>query len=124
MMEKEFEKYGKKMPYKVPEGFFQEMQEQLLTRADAIGPDVPEEPVQSTRAAQPVRKVHRFRWIMATGIAAALVTAILLWTLPQEKGSSSGMEYLYSYNSDWSEAEMVEMVEMLGNDIFLALDME
>ena len=121
IMEKEFKQYGRKMPYEVPEGFFEDMQAQLLEAADrnlGTGSRV------KTIGTEPAPKRRAWHWGLAGGIAAALVTVLLLWDGPDPKRKATKMEYLYSYNNEMSDYEMIEIAEMIGNDIFLSLDME
>ena len=121
IMEKEFKQYGRKMPYEVPEGFFEDMQAQLLEAADRnLGTGSRVKTIGTERQF----KRRAWRWGLAGGIAAALVTALLLWDGKMERENAATMEYLYSYNNEMTDYEMIEIAEMIGNDIFLSLDME
>ena len=156
IMDKEFKEYGRKMPYEVPEGFFADMQAQLLDAASRTAQDTAMasncRTAQDTASAADSRtaqdsaltaklndagesrastigterqfKRRAWRWGLAGGIAAALVTALLLWDGKMERENAATMEYLYSYNNEMTDYEMIEIAEMIGNDIFLSLDME
>ena len=132
IMEKEFKEYGQKMPYEVPEGFFQDMEAQLLELASHTEPapggasDLKKERVVRVETIGPKLEWKRraWHWGMAGGIAAALVMALLLWNGKMERKDAAEMEYLYSYNNEMTDYEMIEIAEMIGNDIFLSLDME
>ena len=97
-MENEFKNIGKKMPYTVPDGYFDQMHERL----SAI-------PGRQRRAVT-------LRWV---SIAAAfvLVTSVGFFTLRQKPQDNTLADIVQSL----SDEELASWVDFHDNDVFLAL---
>lgn len=112
----DFDDIGKKTPYRMPEGFFEEMQRNVRKQTSATWG-------------------HKHRWqvIISTGIAVAAMFTGLLF-LPsrhwQGTGDVSGMSMLDTENctavapaDKWireiSDEELEELVSFSESDIFL-----
>jgi hypothetical protein len=94
-MENEFEKMGKKMPYTVPEGFFEEMEERLMQE------------VETKKRNLKTRNVALW-----TGLAVAASLALLL-VLRQglskgDDGSFEQVEMAFNQLSDSDQELMLE----------------
>ena len=117
----DFEEVGKRMPYRTPEGFFENVQTNVLKRADEW---------------KKRRRVSRLKW----GISVALATAamicgfLFLPNSPKEgaeqathtaewlaEGSSDAMDV---YLSQLSDEELQDWIEFSENDIFYELTTE
>ena len=97
-MEKSFEKVGKTMPYTVPDGYFEQMHEQL----SAI-------PGRQ-------RRTMTLRWV---SIAAAfvLVTSVGFFALKQKPQDNTLADIVQSL----SDEELASWIEFNDNDVFLSL---
>lgn len=120
MMKKDFDfkDIGKQMPYRVPEGFFAQVQEEVMERAE-----------EGKR-----KKSHRIKLIvLATLMAAAVLWGVIFFSVPQSgteplpSGSlivSTEWDDSYSaaldcYIESMPDAELAEWVELSENDIFI-----
>lgn len=114
----DFNDIGKQMPYLVPEGFFEQAQEQMVQRTGV----------------DKRKNSHRIKLIVsATLAAAAVLWGILFFSVPQPEteqlpsGSlivSTDLDYSYSdaldqYIESMPDAELAEWVELSENDIFI-----
>ena len=111
----DFEMIGKKMPYSVPENFFDTMEENLKTM-------VMETDNTSTH---PIRKNnHRKRVYLTTGIVAAV--ALLLLTvrilIPKQSASDYSFDHVELAFNNLSIDDQDFLMEVYEDDIFMAVD--
>ena len=97
-MENSFEKIGKKMPYTVPDGYFEQMHEQLSA--------IPRRQ----------RRVVTFRWL-AIAAAFVLVASVGFFSLRQKPQVNTMADVAKSL----SDEELASWIEFNDNDVFLAL---
>lgn len=117
----DFEQVGKRMPYRTPEGFFENVRTNVLKRAGEL---------------EKRRRVYRLKWgISVTLAAAAMICGFLfLPTSLKEgtertdytaewlaEGSSDAMDV---YISQLSDEELQDWVDFSENDIFYELTNE
>ncbi len=99
-MEKEFNKVGKRMPYRVPEGFFEEQEKAIL--AKSVG-----------------SKTRFHRWWVG-GVAAAACLMVGLFGLHSADEPTLAPTALYGYTEQMNDEELTTWVEFYEADIFLS----
>lgn len=121
MAEKEFdfEKIGKQMPYRTPDGFFENMRHRVME--------------QASDGKRHKSKSH-LKLIMATALAAAaMLLGVIFFPFTQQETEklssnslivSTDLDYSYSdvmdqYIEDMSDEELAEWIELSDNDIFM-----
>ena len=111
----DFEKIGKKMPYSVPEGFFDTMEENIHSALSETNTH----PLSST-----VKNKHLKRIYLLTGAVAAV--ALLLLTLRIFLSNPSASEYSFenvelAFNN-LSLDDQDFLMEIYEDDVFMAVD--
>lgn len=121
MVEKDFDfqNIGKQMPYRIPDGFFDKMQEQVMERV---------------QKEEKHKKPHRVKLILwATLAAAAVLVGVVFFSGPRPAAEqlpsdsflvSVGLDYSYpdamdQYIESMPDEELAEWVELSENDIFI-----
>lgn len=115
----DFNDIGKKMPYRVPDGFFEQAQQQVMERTGTVER----------------RNPHRIKLIVSATLAAAVVLwGVLFFSVPQPETeqlplgslivSTTDSDYFYpdaldQYIESMPDAELAEWVELSENDIFI-----
>lgn len=99
-MEKEFNKVGKRMPYRVPEGFFEAQEKEIL--AKSVG-----------------SKTRFHRWWVG-GVAAAACLMVGLFGLHSADEPTFAPTALYGYTEPMNDEELTTWVEFYEADIFLS----
>lgn len=99
-MEKEFNKVGRRMPYRVPEGFFEEQEKVIL--AQSVG-----------------SKTRFHRWWVG-GVAAAACLMVGLFGLHSADEPTFAPTALYGYTEQMNDEELTTWVEFYEADIFLS----
>ncbi len=99
-MEKEFNKVGRRMPYRVPEGFFEEQEKEIL--AKSVG-----------------SKTRFHRWWVG-GVAAAACLMVGLFGLHSANEPTFAPTALYGYTEQMNDEELTTWVEFYEADIFLS----
>lgn len=99
-MEKEFNKVGRRMPYRVPEGFFEEQEKAIL--AQSVG-----------------SKTRFHRWWVG-GVAAAACLMVGLFGLHSADEPAFAPTALYGYTEQMNDEELTTWVEFYEADIFLS----
>ena len=111
----DFEKIGKKMPYSVPEGFFDTMEENIQSALS----------VTKTHPFSSTVKNKRRKWIyLLTGAVAAV--ALLLLTVRIFRPTPSASEYSFemvelAFNN-LSTDDQNFLMEVYEDDVFMAVD--
>lgn len=104
----DFSKIGKRMPYKVPEGFFKEMEERIWEETG----HAPAVPAPNRRAILPAA----LKWAMATAAIAALIFLANLHPSKDNAGSLTRIEEAYERLSMEDQAHMLEIYQ---EDLFI-----
>lgn len=99
-MEKEFNKVGRRMPYRVPEGFFEAQEKAIL--AKSVG-----------------SKTRFHRWWVG-GVAAAACLMVGLFGLHSADEPTFAPTALYGYTEQMNDEELTTWVEFYEADIFLS----
>lgn len=109
---KEFEKIGKAMPYRTPEGFFAEQAAELQQLAAQY--------TQEQSAHETKGRLRPLLWV--GGVAAALLVGVVLsWSdRALQQAETTPSEPLYAYNETMSSDELEGWVEYYEADLFLA----
>ncbi|MBO4655842.1 MAG: hypothetical protein J5644_09890 [Bacteroidales bacterium] len=110
-----FEKIGKKMPYSVPENFFDTMEENLKTMVMET----------DNTPTHPIKKNNHRKWVyLTTGIVAAV--ALLLLTvhifLPKQSASDYSFDQVELAFNNLSMDDQNFLMEVYEDDIFMAVD--
>lgn len=121
MVEKDFdfEEIGKRMPYRVPPGFFEKMREQVT---------------ECVEKEERRKRSRRLKWIVSATLAAAAVfLGVVFFTVSGPSADRLPSDsFLVSAGSDYSspdaidqyievmpDEELAEWVELCENDIFI-----
>ncbi|MCI7155118.1 MAG: hypothetical protein MR989_05205 [Prevotella sp.] len=106
-----FEKTGKRMPYSTPEGFFDELEENIWKE---VG-----KPATATADTQPARKRGNIRTltkvILGTAAAAALLAAVNLNLYKADAATSADIEEAFSQLSTDDQEFMLSVYQ---DDVF------
>ena len=110
-----FEKIGKKMPYSVPENFFDTMEENLKTMVMET----------DNTPTHPIKKNNHRKWVyLTTGIVAAV--ALLLLTvhifLPKQSASDYSFDQVELAFNNLSMDDQDFLMEVYEDDVFMAVD--
>lgn len=118
----DFDEIGKKVPYRTPEHFFEEMQQEVMQRTYGVQP-VPHRPKQ---------RKHRMKVLLSAAIATAAMLAGIVFVLSHDRTdnaveSTSDMlaaemgssEVMDKWICELSDEELEELVNFSENDIFL-----
>ena len=111
----DFEMIGKKMPYSVPENFFDTMEENLKTMVMET----------DNTPTHPIKKNNHRKWVyLTTGIVAAV--ALLLLTvhifLPKQSASDYSFDQVELAFNNLSMDDQNFLMEVYEDDIFMAVD--
>ena len=107
-MEKEFDfkDIGKRMPYKVPDAYFKELEETITTRTDIRKP-----------------RKHRLWIIIHTLAAVAVLTGLLFlptrWHSDREQMTNATYEVAAPAIEELSDEELEEIIGLSSIDVFL-----
>ena len=113
------EKFGKKQPFRVPEGYFEHFVENVMAQLPDDGAKV-------------IEMRPRKRWRVAVGVAVAACFCAVLFSLGQLwsgsadeslSGAASVMQAQYSTNDDEFD-DMVDYAMMDVSDIYYACAMD
>lgn len=124
-MDKEFDfdRIGKKVPYRTPEHFFEEMQQEVMQRTYGAQP-VQHRPKMHGR--------HRLKVLFSATVAAAAMLAGIVFALSYFRTDNAvestsdmlvaemgGSEAMDKWIYELSDEELEELVNFSENDIFL-----
>ncbi len=116
-MEKEWKKtVGKRMPYSLPEGFFEANEAELMRRIATEQPHV----VGRADGTPKGRLVPLSAWI--GGAVAAMLVVGALFYLPQERPAEVEQALLYADHATLSEEELASWVEFYEADLFVSYE--
>lgn len=104
-----FEEIGKKMPYNVPDGFFDQMEKTLNERLAA----------ETYAVSKPPVATRKRLWIASGAVAAAVLLAFVVWTiLPKEKNSGYDFDAVEMAFNQLSADDQAYLIEIYEDDIF------
>ena len=111
----DFEMIGKKMPYSVPENFFDTMEENLKTMVMET----------DNTPTHPIKKNNHRKWVyLTTGIVAAV--ALLLITvrilIPKQSASDYSFDQVELAFNNLSMDDQDFLMEVYEDDVFMAVD--
>ena len=107
-MEENINNIGKRMPYKVPEGFFEEMHERLMDKTVKAQP--------SRLSLQPSRK----RYWMSAAAAVLLIAGVSFYALQRAEQSDAALladESVETYMTDDALDEWIDIYENIDNTV-------
>ncbi|MBQ8502510.1 MAG: hypothetical protein IJ494_09535 [Bacteroides sp.] len=114
----DFDQVGKRMPYLVPKGFFETIQENIRQRAD-----------EERRR----KRVHRLKTYVTTALAAAAVFCGVwllpttetedapTYTSPTQLVAEGGADFMDTYIRQLTDEELNDWLEFSENDIYYEL---
>lgn len=111
-MEKEFDfdKIGKRMPYQTPEGFFDEMEENVWNE---VGKDL------QPKSKRPARRLRALSW--ALSIAAGIALMVVLYArhsqAPQQQ--TDGLAQVDKAFANLSQEDQAYMLQVYQEDVFI-----
>ena len=111
-MEKDFDfnRIGKRMPYKTPEGFFDEMESNVWAKARLGMPQTPQ---------VPVHKASRLRIFIGTMAVAASIALLLLLAPFSQREQVDGFDKVEQAFACLSQADQAYMLEVYQEDVFM-----
>lgn len=113
-----FDQVGKRMPYSTPEGFFKEMEANILEQVKADKP----EPVRRQPKKRPLMKVI---WTAAMAVAASVAVLLVLniaFTVPHSSLPSQADNELQAVDQAFaqlSSADQTYLLNVYQEDVFL-----
>ena len=117
-MEERLNSIGKRMPYRLPEGFFEANEAELIQRMQREAQTAK----QTNKVAAP-RKGLALRlplWICGA-VAAMLAIGVLFW-IPEEQAEAMPNAPLYANYEEMSEEELAHWVEFYEADLFVSYE--
>ena len=113
-MEQNWNSVGKRMPYSLPEGFFEANEAALMARV--------QQEAQET-AQRPTRKgvMMRLPLWMGGAVAAMLAVGVLFW-MPREESVLTSGDLLYAYHDGMSSEELESWIEFYEADLFVSYE--
>lgn len=106
-----FEAAGKKMPYRVPDGFFEQLGDSIISRCEAEAAAAG----TSTRPA-PGRLTWRAAWTIAASTAAAVIVAVTLALPRSETTTPMSVEQAFE---NLSAADQDYILDTFSNDMII-----
>lgn len=111
-MEKEFDfgKIGKRMPYQTPEGFFDEMEENIWNEVEK---DLRPKPKR------PARRLHVLSWALSTAAGIALMIAMYARYSQAPQRQVDGLVQVDKAFANLSKEDQAYMLQVYQEDIFI-----
>lgn len=116
-MEERLTSIGKRMPYSLPEGFFEANEAAVMQRIAR------EERVAQSLTGANIRKGVAKRlplWI--AGAVAAMLAVGVLFLIPEEQAEAMPNAPLYANYEEMSEEELAHWVEFYEADLFMSYE--
>lgn len=116
----DFNKIGKRMPYTVPDGAFDEIEAGVARALKAEAPKV-----QALEAGKVIaeksksRKPWLLRWRPVAGIAVAASIALLMVFTPKELPDSEQLRQIDTVYAELSDADQNHLLEIYDEDIYI-----
>ena len=114
----DFDKVGKRMPYSTPEGFFKEMEANIL---EAVKDDTP----QPLKTEQKKRPLMRVMWTAVLAVAASVAVLLVLhidFSAPHSAQPSQTDRELQAVDQAFgqlSAADQAYLLDVYQEDVFL-----
>ena len=111
-MEKEFDfgKIGKRMPYQTPEGFFDEMEENIWNEVEK---DLRPKPKR------PARRLHVLSWALSTAAGIALMIAMYARYSQAPQQQADGLAQVDKAFANLSQEDQAYMLQVYQEDVFI-----
>lgn len=114
----DFDKVGKRMPYSTPEGFFKEMEANIL---EAVKDDTPQ-PLKTERKKRPLMRVM---WTAVLAVAASVAVLLVLhidFSAPHPSHPSQTDRELQAVDQAFAQlsaADQAYLLDVYQEDVFL-----
>lgn len=114
----DFDKVGKRMPYSTPEGFFKEMEANIL---EAVKDDTP----QPLKTEQKKRPLMRVMWTAVLAVAASVAVLLVLYidfSAPHSAQPSQTDRELQAVDQAFAQlsaADQAYLLDVYQEDVFL-----
>lgn len=114
----DFDKVGKRMPYSTPEGFFKEMEANIL---EAVKDDTP----QPLKTEQKKRPLMRVMWTAVLAVAASVAVLLVLhidFSAPHSSQPSQTDQELQAVDQAFAQlsaADQAYLLDVYQEDVFL-----
>ena len=114
----DFDKVGKRMPYSTPEGFFKEMEANIL---EAVKDDTP----QPLKTEQKKRPLMRVMWTAVLAVAASVAVLLVLhidFSAPHHSHPSQTEQELQAVDQAFAQlsaADQAYLLDVYQEDVFL-----
>lgn len=114
----DFDKVGKRMPYSTPEGFFKEMEANIL---EAVKDDTP----QPLKTEQKKRPLMRVMWTAMLAVAASVAVLLVLhidFSAPHSSQPSQTDQELQAVDQAFAQlsaADQAYLLDVYQEDVFL-----
>lgn len=114
----DFDKVGKRMPYSTPEGFFKEMEANIL---EAVKDDTP----QPLKTEQKKRPLMRVMWTAVLAVAASVAVLLVLhidFSAPHSAQPSQTEQELQAVDQAFAQlsaADQAYLLDVYQEDVFL-----
>lgn len=112
----DFDKIGKRMPYRTPDGFFDKMEEDVMSRL--------KEQDSFSKAKVTVKKpVRSYKLVVRSlvSVAAVAIIALVMGNLLKDKTSSTAVgtaDVIQAFNQ-LDDADQLELLSAYQSDVFL-----
>lgn len=118
-----FDSIGKRMPYRMPENFLQDMEASVMKRIQAGEDEPAPTTVQASLPLKASRDHSRFRILFRSAVsAAAAVTLFLVCYNTMRPKPTNGYEDIERAFDNLSSDDQAFMISTYSNDAFASLD--
>lgn len=118
-----FDSIGKRMPYRMPENFLQDMEASVMKRIQAGEEEPAPATVQASLPLKANRDHSRFRILFRSAVsAAAAVTLFLVCYNTMRPKPTNGYEDIERAFDNLSSDDQAFMISTYSNDAFASLD--
>lgn len=118
-----FDSIGKRMPYRMPENFLQDMEASVMKRIQAGEDEPAPATVQASLPLKASRDHSRFRILFRSAVsAAAAVTLFLVCYNTMRPKPTNGYEDIERAFDNLSSDDQAFMISTYNNDAFASLD--
>ena len=111
----DFDKIGKRMPYRTPDGFFDKMEEDVVSR-------LKEQDSFSKAKITTKKPVHSYNIVRSlVSVAAVAIIALVMGNLLKDKTSSTAVgtaDVIQAFNQ-LDDADQLELLSAYQSDVFL-----
>lgn len=118
-----FDSIGKRMPYRMPENFLQDMEASVMKRIQAGEDEPAQATVQASLPLKASRDHSRFRILFRSAVsAAAVATLFIVYYNTMRPKPTNGYEDIERAFDNLSSDDQAFMISTYSNDAFASLD--